>query len=47
MNEEILLELGRVVYINHGQYAGKIAIVVELLNKRKTIIDGPGLGVPR
>ena len=27
MNQEILLELGRVVFINYGQYAGKIAVV--------------------
>lgn len=47
MNQEILLELGRVVYINFGQYAGKIAVVVELLNNKKTVIDGPGLNVPR
>lgn len=47
MNQEILLELGRVVYINHGPLSGKIAVVAELLNKNRTIIDGPGLGIPR
>ena len=47
MNQEILLELGRVVYINYGPLAGKIAVVVEMLNRKKTIIDGPGLGVTR
>lgn len=41
MNQEILLELGRVVYINYGQYAGKIAVVVELLNRKKNYYRWP------
>ena len=47
MNSEILLELGRVVYINYGPSAGKIAVVVDIVNGTKIVIDGPGLDVER
>lgn len=47
MNGEILLELGRVVYINYGPSAGKIAVVVDIVNGTKIVIDGPGLDVER
>jgi large subunit ribosomal protein L14e len=47
MEREILLSLGRVVYINFGQLAGKIAVVVDIVNGTRVVIDGPGLGVER
>lgn len=47
MNTEILLELGRVVYINYGPLAGKPAVVVDIVNGSKVVIDGPGLGIDR
>jgi len=47
MQKEILLSLGRVVYINFGPSAGKIAVVVDIVNGSRVIIDGPGLGVER
>ena len=47
MNQEILMEIGRVVYINYGPLVGKLAVVLELINKNRVIISGPGLGVPR
>lgn len=47
MNQEILMEIGRVVYINYGPHVGKLAVVLELMNKNRVIISGPGLGVPR
>jgi len=47
MSSEILLELGRVVYINYGPQAGKIAVVVDIVNGTKIVVDGPGLGVER
>lgn len=49
MNTEILLELGRVVYINFGALAGRPAVVVNvvnvvnIVNGAKAVIDGPGL----
>lgn len=47
MSSEILLELGRVVYINYGPQAGKIAVVVDIVNGTQIVVDGPGLGVER
>ena len=47
MNTEILLELGRVVYINYGPLAGKPAVVVDIVNGSKVVIDGPGLDIDR
>lgn len=47
MSSEILLELGRVVYINYGPQAGKIAVVVDIVNGTKIVVDGPGLDVER
>jgi large subunit ribosomal protein L14e len=47
MDKEILLTLGRVVYINFGPLAGKIAVVVDIVNGSRVIIDGPTLGVER
>ena len=47
MNTEILLELGRVVYINYGPLAGKPAVVVDIVNGSKVVIDGPGLGIEK
>lgn len=47
MSSEILLEIGRVVYINFGPLAGKAAVVVDIVHGSKVVIDGPGLGVER
>jgi large subunit ribosomal protein L14e len=45
--QEILLSIGRVVYINFGPLSGKIAVVVDIVNGSRVIIDGPGLGISR
>ena len=47
MNTEILLSLGRAVYVNFGPEAGKLAVVVDIVNGSRVVIDGPGLGVDR
>lgn len=47
MNTEILLELGRVVYVNYGPDAGRIGVVVDIINGKKVIVDGPSLGLSR
>ncbi len=47
MNTETLLGLGRVVYLNFGPLAGKLAVVVDIVNGSKVVIDGPTLGVRR
>ena len=47
MNNEMLLELGRVVYINYGPLSGRPAVVVDIVNGSKVVIDGPSLDVDR
>ena len=47
MNKEMLLGIGRVVLINYGPNEGKIAVVVDLINQNRVLIEGPGLGVCR
>ncbi|CCH62688.1 hypothetical protein TBLA_0I00230 [Henningerozyma blattae CBS 6284] len=42
-----LVEVGRVVLINNGEYSGKLAAIVEIINQKKVLIDGPSTGVPR
>jgi len=46
-SSEILLELGRAVYVTFGPLAGKLAVVVDIVNGSKVVVDGPGLGVER
>lgn len=47
MEKDILVNLGRVVLINYGPLSGKLAVVVDLVNASKVVVDGPSLGVPR
>lgn len=47
MNQEILVSVGRVVYVNFGPDAGKLAVIVDIVNGKRVIIDGPSLGVKR
>ncbi|ODQ64180.1 hypothetical protein NADFUDRAFT_47451 [Nadsonia fulvescens var. elongata DSM 6958] len=41
------VELGRVVLVNKGTYAGKLASIVEIVDHKRVLIDGPSSGVPR
>ena len=47
MNTEILVSLGRVVYINFGTYAGKLAVIVDIVDGKRVVVDGPTQNVPR
>ncbi|KAJ1667398.1 hypothetical protein IW140_000889 [Coemansia sp. RSA 1813] len=42
-----LVEVGRVVLINRGSDSGKIATIVEIVDHRRAIIDGPTTDVKR
>ncbi|EJK50611.1 hypothetical protein THAOC_30354, partial [Thalassiosira oceanica] len=35
------VEVGRVVYINYGADAGKIATVIDIVDQNKCLVDGP------
>ncbi|PWZ00862.1 putative RPL14B-ribosomal protein [Testicularia cyperi] len=41
------VEVGRVVLVEEGPSAGKLAVVVEVIDHNRAIIDGPTTGVPR
>lgn len=41
MNQEILLQKGRIVYINFGKESQKYAVMSDFVNTKKVIIDSP------
>jgi len=41
------VEVGRVVLIKSGPSTGKIAVIVDIVDHNRAIIDGPTTGVPR
>lgn len=41
------VEVGRVIRINYGPDCGKLAIIVEVFDHNRVIIDGPTTGVAR
>ncbi|KAG2174773.1 hypothetical protein INT43_005835 [Umbelopsis isabellina] len=41
------VEVGRVVLINYGADAGKLAVIVDILDHSRALIDGPTTGVKR
>ncbi|GAA5880322.1 hypothetical protein JCM16303_003896 [Sporobolomyces ruberrimus] len=41
------VEVGRVVLVNDGPCAGKLATIVEIIDHNRALIDGPSTGVPR
>ena len=47
MNSEILVQIGRIVYINYGADSQKLAIVRDFVNTKKIIIDTPNGTVQR
>lgn len=47
MNTEVLVQIGRIVYINYGADTQKLAIVRDFINTKKIIIDSPNGSVLR
>ncbi|WVO16695.1 hypothetical protein L204_104376 [Cryptococcus depauperatus] len=41
------VEVGRVVLVNEGPSAGKLAVIVEIIDHNRALIDGPNTSVPR
>ncbi|KAG0777484.1 hypothetical protein G6F22_011843 [Rhizopus arrhizus] len=41
------VEVGRVVLINHGADAGKLAVIIDIIDHNRALIDGPTTGVAR
>ena len=41
------IEPGRVAYVNFGKDFGKVAVIVDILDSRRVLVDGPTTGFPR
>jgi large subunit ribosomal protein L14e len=41
------VEVGRVVMITFGPCAGKLAVIVDIIDHARVLVDGPSTGVPR
>jgi len=41
------VEVGRLVLLKSGPYEGKVAVIVEIIDHNRAIVDGPTTGVPR
>ncbi|KAF7317035.1 60S ribosomal protein [Mycena chlorophos] len=46
-NFKRFVEVGRVVLLKSGPFSGKIAVIAEIIDHNRAIIDGPTTGVPR
>ncbi|KAI0074227.1 60S ribosomal protein L14 [Panus rudis PR-1116 ss-1] len=46
-NFKRFVEVGRVVLIKDGPLAGRIAVIAEIIDHNRAIIDGPTTDVPR
>merc|ERR1711993_56892 len=44
---ERLVEIGRVAYIAHGDDKGKLAVIIDVIDQNRALIDGPCSGVSR
>ncbi|KAG5518483.1 hypothetical protein PMAC_002879 [Pneumocystis sp. 'macacae'] len=42
-----MVQIGRVVLLINGDFKNRIAVIVEILDCRRVVLDGPNTGVPR
>lgn len=45
MSAEILVSLGRVVYLNYGQHSGRTAVVTDIIDGKRVIVANPASGI--
>merc|ERR1711906_72565 len=43
----MLMQVGRVVFVNYGPCAGKLAVVLDIIDERRMLVAGPTTGVDR
>ncbi|KZT66602.1 60S ribosomal protein L14 [Daedalea quercina L-15889] len=46
-NFKRFVEVGRVVLLKSGPHAGHIAVIAEIIDHNRAVVDGPTTGVPR
>merc|ERR1711976_839340 len=44
---QMLMQVGRVVYVNFGPCKGKLAVVVDIVDENRILVAGPTTGVDR
>ncbi|KAG0269833.1 hypothetical protein DFQ27_001953 [Actinomortierella ambigua] len=42
-----VVEVGRVVMVNYGADAGKLAVIVDIIDHNRALIEGPTTGISR
>ena len=42
-----MIEAGRVVFINYGENSGRLAVIADILDTNRVLLDGPTTGVAR
>merc|ERR1712048_46162 len=47
MSGQMLMQVGRVVYLNYGPNKGKTAVVVDIVDENRIMVSGPHSGVSR
>merc|ERR1711976_1123592 len=47
MSADMLMQVGRVVFVNYGPCAGRLAVVVDIVDENRILVDGPTTGVDR
>merc|ERR1711879_90007 len=41
------VEVGRLVYINQGKFQGKVAVIIDIVDANRVLVNGPTTDVPR
>merc|ERR1711935_437816 len=47
MSTDMLMQVGRVVYVNYGPCKEKLAVVVDIVDENRILVAGPTTGVDR
>ena len=42
-----MIEAGRVAIVNYGENAGRLAVIVDILDTNRVLLDGPTTGIAR
>ena len=45
MSAEILVSLGRAVYLNFGEFSGRVAVITDIIDGKRVIVANPGAGI--
>ena len=46
MSAEILVNLGRAVYMNYGELSGRVAVITDIIDGKRVVVANPVAGIP-